>query len=342
MFTGVSGSGKSSLVFGTIAAESQRMINETYSAFVQGFMPTLARPDVDVLEGLTTAILVDQERMGANARSTVGTATDANAMLRILFSRLGKPHIGSPQAFSFNTAIDQRRRRGHLREGRHEEPGEARASRVTGGMCPRCEGMGTVSDFDLTALYDDSKSLNEGAITIPGYSMEGWYGRIFRGCGYFDPDKPIRKFTKKELARPAPQGADQDQGRRHQPHVRRADPADPEVVPRRRTSTRCSRTSARSSSGRSRSPTCPDCDGTRLNEAARSSKIEGINIADACAMQISDLAEWVRGLDEPSVAPLLAIAAATPSTRSWRSGSATSRSTGRRARCRAARRSAPR
>ena len=199
VFTGVSGSGKSSLVFGTIAAESQRLINETYSAFVQGFMPTLARPDVDVLDGLTTAIIVDQERMGADPRSTVGTATDANAMLRILFSRLGKPHIGSPQAFSFNVALDQRRGRGHDREGRRRTVKERRSFSVTGGMCPRCEGRGSVNDFDLTALYDDSKSLNEGALTIPGYSMDGWYGRIFRGCGFFDPDKPIRKFTKREL-----------------------------------------------------------------------------------------------------------------------------------------------
>src|SRR5918995_4032128 len=199
VFTGVSGSGKSSLVFGTIAAESQRLINETYSAFVQGFMPTLARPDVDVLDGLTTAILVDQERMGTNPRSTVGTATDAHAMLRILFSRLGKPHIGSPQAFAFN--VPSVRARGSITVGRGA--GKSRTEKATfprlGGMCPRCEGMGRVSDFDLTQLYDDRKSLNEGALTIPGYSMEGWYGRIFRGCGFFDPDKPIKKFTKKEL-----------------------------------------------------------------------------------------------------------------------------------------------
>ena len=198
VFTGVSGSGKSSLVFGTIAAESQRLINETYSAFVQGFMPTLARPEVDVLEGLTTAIIVDQERMGANARSTVGTATDANAMLRILFSRLGKPHIGSPQAFSFNTATISGAGAVTFEKG-GEKTREKRSFTRTGGMCPRCEGMGSVTDFDLSQLYDDSKSLNEGALTIPGYSMDGWYGRIFSGCGFFDPDKPIRKFTKKEL-----------------------------------------------------------------------------------------------------------------------------------------------
>ena len=228
VFTGVSGSGKSSLVFGTIAAESQRMINETYSAFVQGFMPTLARPDVDVLEGLTTAIIVDQERMGANVRSTVGTATDANAMLRILFSRLGQPHIGSPQAFSFNVASISGAGAVTIERG-GQTVKERRSFSITGGMCPRCEGRGSVTDIDLTALYDDSKSLNEGALTIPGYSMDGWYGRIFSGCGFFDPDKPIRKFTKRELARPAVQGADQDQGRGHQPDLRGADPEDPEV-----------------------------------------------------------------------------------------------------------------
>ncbi len=303
VFTGVSGSGKSSLVFGTIAAESQRMINETYSAFVQGFMPTLARPDVDVLDGLTTAIIVDQERMGANVRSTVGTATDANAMLRILFSRLGTPHIGSPQAFSFNVASISGAGAVTVTKG-GETVKERRSFSITGGMCPRCEGMGSVTDFDLTALYDDSKSLNEGAIRIPGYSMEGWYGRIFRGCGFFDPDKPIAKFTKKELAdllykEPTklkveginltfvgliPQmqksylSKDIDA---LQPHIRA-------FVERAVTFT-----------------TCPECGGSRLSEAARSSKIDGISIADACSMQISDLAEWVRGLDEPSVAPLL-------------------------------------
>src|SRR6188508_955746 len=198
VFTGVSGSGKSSLVFGTIAAESQRLINETYSAFLQNFMPTLARPEVDVLDGLTTAIIVDQERMGANPRSTVGTATDANAMLRILFSRLGQPHIGSSQAFSFNVASISGAGAVTLERG-GETVKERRSFTVAGGMCPRCEGLGSVTDFDLSALYDDSKSLNEGALTIPGYSMDGWYGRIFRGCGFFDPDKPIRTYNKKEL-----------------------------------------------------------------------------------------------------------------------------------------------
>ncbi|MFI5610127.1 ATP-binding cassette domain-containing protein [Amycolatopsis sp. NPDC051903] len=303
VFTGVSGSGKSSLVFGTIAAESQRLINETYSAFVQGFMPTLARPDVDVLEGLTTAIIVDQERMGADPRSTVGTATDANAMLRILFSRLGKPHIGSPQAFSFNVAsISGAGAVTVERAGRTIK--ERRSFSITGGMCPRCEGRGKVNDIDLTALYDENKSLNEGAITIPGYSMEGWYGRIFRGSGFFDPDKPIKKFTKKQFDDlvykeptkikveginltysglvPAIQKSflskDVDS---MQPHIRA-------FVERAVTFT-----------------TCPECAGTRLSAEARSSKIDGKSIADVCAMQISDLAEWVSGLTEPSVAPLL-------------------------------------
>jgi excinuclease UvrABC ATPase subunit len=302
VFTGVSGSGKSSLVFGTIAAESQRMINETYSAFVQGFMPTLARPDVDVLDGLTTAIIVDQERMGANARSTVGTATDANAMLRILFSRLGQPHIGSPQAFSFNVASAHGA--GAITVERGSSKAVRRSYSITGGMCPRCEGMGTVTDFDLSQLYDDSKSLNEGALTIPGYSVDGWYGRIFSGCGFLNPDKPIRKYTKAELhdllyKEPTKIKVDNinltyeglipkiqksflsKDKEALQPHIRA-------FVERAMTFT-----------------ACPECGGTRLSGAARSSKIEGVNIADACAMQISDLAAWVRGLDEPSVAPLL-------------------------------------
>jgi excinuclease UvrABC ATPase subunit len=303
VFTGVSGSGKSSLVFGTIAAESQRLINETYSAFVQGFMPTLARPEVDLLEGLTTAIIVDQERMGANPRSTVGTATDANAMLRIVFSRLGVPQIGSPNAFSFNTATISGAGAVTIEKG-GTKTREKRSFKRTGGMCPRCEGVGSVTDFDLSALYDDSKSLNEGALTIPGYSMDGWFGRIFRGCGFFDPDKPIRKFTKKELRdllhkEPTKIKVDDvnltyeglipkiqksmlaKDKEAMQPHIRA-------FVDRAVTFT-----------------ACPECDGTRLNEAARSSKVKGINIADACAMQISDLAEWVGGLDEPAVAPLL-------------------------------------
>lgn len=303
VFTGVSGSGKSSLVFSTIAAESQRLINETYSAFIQGFMPNQARPDVDVLDGLTTAIIVDQERMGSDPRSTVGTATDANAMLRILFSRLGTPHIGSPQAFSFNVASISGAGAVTVEKG-GQTIRERRSFSITGGMCPRCEGRGSVSDFDLTALYDDTKSLNDGALTIPGYSMDGWYGRIFRGCGFFDPDKPIKKFTKKQLNDllykeptrikveginvtyegliPKIQKSFLSKDREAmQPHIRA-------FVDRAITFDRC-----------------PECDGTRLSAEARSSKIKGINIADACAMQISDLADWVRDLDEPSVAPLL-------------------------------------
>ncbi|MEZ5236214.1 MAG: excinuclease ABC subunit UvrA [Acidimicrobiales bacterium] len=303
VFTGVSGSGKSSLVFGTIAAESQRLINETYSAFVQGFMPTLARPDVDVLEGLTTAIIVDQERMGANVRSTVGTATDANAMLRIVFSRLGQPHIGPPNAFSFNVASVSASGAITVEKGTSKSVEKKTFTRA-GGMCPRCEGMGTVSDFELSALYDETKSLNEGAITIPGYTMEGWYGRIFRGCGYFDPDKPIRRYSKRELQdllhrEPTKIKIDginitysglipsiqksflSKDPEAMQPHIRA-------FVERAITFT-----------------ACPDCGGTRLNEAARSSKVAGLSIAEVCAMQISDLAEWVRRLDAPSLGPLL-------------------------------------
>ncbi len=304
VFTGVSGSGKSSLVFGTIAAESQRMINETYSAFVQGFMPTLARPDVDVLEGLTTAIIVDQERMGANARSTVGTATDANAMLRILFSRLGQPYVGSPQAFSFNVASVSGAGAVTFEKG-GQTTKERRSFSVTGGMCPRCEGMGTVNDIDLAELYDDAKSLAEGALTIPGYKADGWNVRLYSESGFLDPDKPIREYTTRELDDflykeptkvkfsninmtyegliPRVQKSFLSKDRESmQPHIRA-------FVDRAVTFT-----------------TCPECGGTRLSEAARSSKIDGVSIADACAMQISDLAAWVRGLDEPSVGPLLA------------------------------------
>jgi excinuclease UvrABC ATPase subunit len=301
-FTGVSGSGKSSLVFGTIAAESQRLINETYSAFVQGFMPTQARPEVDVLEGLTTAILVDQERMVGDARSTVGTATDANAMLRILFSRLGKPHIGSPQAFAFNVASV--RAKGAITVERGAKKTVKATYTRTGGMCTRCEGRGSVTDFDLSQLYDDSKSLNEGALTIPGYSMDGWYGRIFRGCGFFDPDKPIRKFTKLELndlLHKEPTKIKVDGVNLTYegliPKIRKSFLAkDPEAMqPHVRAFVDRAVTFA----------TCPECDGTRLSEAARSSKVNRKSIADLCAMQVSDLAEWVGGLDKPSVAPLL-------------------------------------
>ena len=305
VFTGVSGSGKSSLVFGTVAAESQRLINETYSAFLQGFMPTLARPEVDVLEGLTTAIIVDQERMGANPRSTVGTATDAYAMLRILFSRLGEPHIGSPTAFSFNVPTRVASGVMSTEKGGRVERSVVRKAVYLGGMCARCEGMGSVSDFDLTALYDDRLSLNEGALRIPGYSMEGWYGRIFRGCGWFDPDKPIATYTKKELDALLYKEATKikvdginltylglipqiqksmlsKDVEAMQPHIRA-------FVERAITFT-----------------TCPDCDGTRLSAEARSSKIAGKNIADLCRMQITDLAAWLRDLDEPTVAPLVA------------------------------------
>jgi excinuclease UvrABC ATPase subunit len=302
VFTGISGSGKSSLVFSTIAAESQRMINETYSAFVQGFMPTLSRPEVDYLDGLTTAIIVDQERMGSNPRSTVGTATDANAMLRILFSRLGKPHIGSPNAYSFN--VPSVKASGAITV---ERGGKTKAQKATfnrlGGMCPRCEGMGSVSDFDLAALYDDTKSLSEGALKVPGYSMDGWYGRIFGGAG-LPMDKPIGKYTKKERHKllygepekikvegvnltyegviPKIQKSMLSKDREAmQPHIRA-------FVDRAITFT-----------------SCPECDGTRLAKEALSSKIRGRNIADVCTMQISDLADWVRDLDEPSVAPLL-------------------------------------
>src|SRR5215217_6143968 len=302
VFTGVSGSGKSSLVFSTIAAESQRLINETYSAFVQGFMPTQARPEVDVLDGLTTAIIVDQERMGANVRSTVGTATDANAMLRILFSRLGQPHIGSPNAFAFNVP-SVRASGGITIERGAKKTVKATFSR-TGGMCPRCEGMGNVNDFDLDQLYDDTKSLNEGALTVPGYSMDGWYGRIFRGCGFFDPDKPIRKYTKREL----------DDLLHKEPTKIKVDGINltyEGLIPKIQKSMLSKDVDALQPHVRAfvervvTFTTCPECDGTRLSEAARSSKIDGINIADACAMQISDLAAWVRGLVEPSVAPLL-------------------------------------
>ncbi len=303
VFTGISGSGKSSLVFNTIAAESQRLINETYSAFVQGFMPTLTRPDADLLEGLTTTIIVDQERMGANARSTVGTATDTNALLRILFSRLGQPHIGSPQAFSFN--VPSVTGGGAIRVERGTRTvTQKKTYSVTGGMCPRCEGMGSVTDFDLSVLYDHTKSINQSAITIPGYSMDGWYGRIYRGAGFFDPDKPIGEYTKRELhdllykeptkikvdginvtyeglipkIQKSFLGKDIET---MQPHIRA-------FVERAVTFT-----------------SCPECAGTRLSAAARSSRIDGVNIADACALQITDLASWVSSLDEPSVAPLL-------------------------------------
>ncbi|HJP80217.1 MAG TPA: excinuclease ABC subunit UvrA [Pseudonocardiaceae bacterium] len=303
VFTGVSGSGKSSLVFSTIAAESQRLINETYSAFIQGFMPTLARPEVDVLDGLTTAIIVDQQRLGADPRSTVGTATDANAMLRILFSRLGKPHIGSPKAYSFNIASISGAGAVTMERGGRQVK-ERRSFSIIGGMCPRCEGRGAISDIDLAQLYDDTKSLAEGAMTIPGYQAGGWNYRLYAESGFVDVDKPIRKYTKRELndflyhepermkiaginmtyeglvLRLQKSYLSKDK-EAMQPHIRA-------FVDRAVTFT-----------------TCPECDGTRLSQLARSSKIKKLSIADVCAMQISDLAEWIRDLDEPSVAPLL-------------------------------------
>jgi excinuclease UvrABC ATPase subunit len=304
LFTGVSGSGKSSLVFGTIAAESQRMINETYSAFVQGFMPTLARPDVDVMDGLTTAIIVDQERMGANARSTVGTATDANALLRVLFSRLGDPYIGPPTAYSFNVPMRKASGAMTVDKGKGERI-VVRDAIYYGGMCPRCEGMGAVTDIDLTQLYDADKSLADGAISVPGYTADGWATRMYAESGFLDPDKRIRDYSATELqdflykegvkvringinltyeglvVRVQKSMLSKDVGAL-QPHIRA-------FVERAVTFA-----------------ACPECGGTRLNEPARSSKIKGINIATACSMQIDDLAEWLRGLDEPSVAPLLA------------------------------------
>jgi excinuclease UvrABC ATPase subunit len=302
VFTGISGSGKSSLVFATIAAESQRLINETYSAFVQGFMPTLARPEVDVLDGLTTAIIVDQERMGANARSTVGTASDVNALLRILFSRLGQPHVGSQQAFSFNVASASGSGQVMVQKGNPKA--QKRSFTILGGMCPRCEGMGSVNDIDLSQLYDDTKSLAEGAITVPGYTAGGWSYRLYASSGFVDPNKPIRDYTRQE---------------RHDFLYR--DPVRMKIeginmtyeglVPRIQSSYLSKDVEAMQPHIRAfvdravTFTTCPECVGTRLSEAARSSKIKGISIADVCAMQISDLSEWVRGLDEPSVAPLL-------------------------------------
>jgi excinuclease ABC A subunit len=304
VFTGVSGSGKSSLVFGTIAAESQRLINETYSAFVQGFMPTLGRPDVDVLDGLTTAISVDQERMGADPRSTVGTATDANAMLRILWSRVGKPHIGSAQAFSFNVASI--RGAGAVRfERGGKTVKERRSFEIIGGQCPRCEGRGTVTDIDLSQLYDETRSLNEGAITVPGYTGGGWNSRLYIESGFYDPDKPIREFTRKEL----------DDFLRHEPvrmKIAGINMTYQGLIPRIQRSMLSKDPEAmqphvRAFADRAVTFTsCPECEGTRLSGQARSSKIKGLSIADACAMQISDLAEWVDGLDEPAAAPLLA------------------------------------
>lgn len=302
VFTGVSGSGKSSLVFGTIAAEAQRLVNETYSAFVQGFLPTQARPDVDVLEGLTPAILVDQERLGANARSTVGTVTDANALLRVLFSRIGKPHIGGPKAFSFN--VPSVRATGAITIEKGSGKTERKTFVLQGGMCPRCEGMGQVSDIDLSQLYDESKSLREGAITVPGFNVDGWYVRIYCESGFLDPNKPIRKYTKRELH-------DFLYKEPTKVKVGNVNLTYEGLIPRIQKSYLSKDVEAMQPHIRAfveravTFRTCPACDGTRLNEAARSSKIEGKNIADLCSMQISDLAAWLRTLREPSVAPLV-------------------------------------
>ncbi|WP_046728948.1 ATP-binding cassette domain-containing protein [Streptomyces humi] len=303
VFTGVSGSGKSSLVFDTIAAESQRLINETYPAFVQGFMPNLARPEVDVLDGLTTAIIVDQQRMGGDPRSTVGTATDANALLRILFSRLGEPHIGSPKAFSFNIASISGAGAVTVERG-GQQVKERRSFSITGGMCPRCEGRGAVTDLDLGQLFDEKLSLNEGAITVPGYKGGGWNSRLYAESGFFDPDKPISRFTKREL---------QDFLHREPTRMKIAgiNMTYEGLIPRIQKSMLAKDKESMQPHVREfveravTFATCPECDGTRLSEGARSSKIDGISIADACAMQISDLAAWVKDLDEPSVAPLL-------------------------------------
>src|ERR1700693_4053171 len=306
VFTGVSGSGKSSLVFDTIAAESQRLINETYSAFVQGFMPTLARPEVDVLEGLTTAIIVDQQRMGADVRSTVGTATDANGMLRILFSRVGRPHVGSPNAFSFNVPSVRGSGSITVERGAGKTVAQTFTRTRAGGMCIRCEGRGTVSDIDLTQLYDESKSLAEGAITIPGYKTDSWWTTgIFIESGFLDPDKPIRKYTKKELhdflykepVKVKIKGVSLTYEGLIPKVQKSMLSKDPDAL---------QPPSGAFGDGAVTFAACPECAAPRLSEAARSSRIRGINIADACVMQISDLAQWVRGLDEPSVAPLVA------------------------------------
>src|SRR5687768_11213812 len=302
VFTGVSGSGQSSLVFGTIASESQRLINETYSAFLQGFMPTMGRPEVDVLEGLTTAIIVDQERMGASSRSTVGTVTDANAMLRVLWSRIGKPHIGPSTAYSFNVPTRKASGAMTVDKGKGERI-VVRDAVYQGGMCPRCEGMGSVSDIDLSQLFDDSKSLNEGALTIPGYTADGWQVRIFAAAG-LDPDTPIKKYTKKEREDFLYSGP-------RKVKFQNINLTYEGLVPRIKKSFLSKDVEAMQPHIRAfveravTCSTCPECKGTRLNGAALSSKINKINIADACAMQINDLAQWVRDLNEPAVAPLL-------------------------------------
>jgi len=301
VFTGVSGSGKSSLVFDTIAAESRRLIDETYSTFVQVFMPTLARPDVDVLDGLTTAIIVDQERLGANPRSTLGTVTDANAMLRSLFSRLGKPYIGGPTAFSFNIPTT---RASGVMTGPKGERKIVRDAVYLGGMCAECEGRSTVSDIDLGVILDESKSLADGAILVPGYTADGWMVATFIESGFFDPRKPIRDYTEKErhdlLYKPTTRIRAKGINVSYDgliPKIRKSifskdvDSLQPHIkafVERAAVF-----------------KTCPACDGSRLNEAARSSKIKGLSIADVCALQVTDAAEWLRGVDDKGVAPLV-------------------------------------
>ena len=338
VFTGVSGSGKSSLVFGTIAAESQRLINETYSAFVQGFMPTQSRPEVDLLEGLTTAIIVDQERMGSNPRSTVGTVTDANAMLRIVFSRLGQPHIGSPKAYSFN--VPSVTAAGAITVERGSKKTVKKTFSVTGGMCPRCEGMGSVTDLDLTQLFDESKSLNEGALTIPGYSMEGWYGRIFTGLRLLRPGQADPQVHEEGAARPPLPRADQDQGRWHQPDLRGADPEDPEVDALQGQGGDAAAHPGLRGPGRRPSPPAPSAagPGSARAPAPRRSRASTSPTPAPCRS-----ATWPSGCAASTSrrSRRCSRRCSRASSRSWRSAWATSRSTGRRARCPAARHSAP-
>ena len=303
VFTGVSGSGKSSLVFETVAAESRRLINETYSAFVQGFMPTPARPDVESLEGLTAAIIVDQERMGANARSTVGTATDAYDMLRIIFSRLGTPHIGPSTAFSFNVPAGTIS--GEITLERAGAKTEQREITITGGMCPECEGLGRVSSVDIDELVDRDKTLNEGAITFPNFQPGTWYHRIFTDSGFFDPDKPLRDFTDAEWERLlyGPETKVKT-GNLNLTYLGLVDKIRRAYLVKDLDSLQ---PSLRAAVERiSTSHPCPSCDGTRLNATARSSLIDGKNIAECAAMQISDLAEFLRGLDAPNAGPIIA------------------------------------
>ncbi len=304
VFTGVSGSGKSSLVFATIAAESQRMINETYSTFVQGFMPNLARPEVDNIEGVTTAILVDQERMGANVRSTVGTATDANAMLRVLFSRVGDPFIGPPTAFAFN--VPTRRAGGMMsteKAGGRVEKKVVKNAVYLGGMCSECEGRGSVSDLDLTEIYDESKSLVDGAILVPGYTADGWMVAAFKVA--VPADVPIKDFTKKQLE-------DFLYAEPRKVKVEKINVTYEGLIPKIRKSMFSKDVDSLQPHIRAfveRAAVfgpCPACDGTRLNEAARSAKVNGKGIAEVCSMQITDAAEWARGITDKSVAPLLA------------------------------------